>query len=174
MAAACVVLGACAGGARAAEGAGAAESFFFSKEAPVGSADTVANVPAMSNDDDDSPAPDKNREGGGTFRFLEQVGLPAPKMLPVALDPATAATGCIHLIPKSHELGCLNPSHHSGFLTEAMAEAGFGLARSARRQQITSIERGPSCRAPRSHRAPAAHERKLYRVGPNYGPTLGL
>jgi len=90
--AACVVLGACAGGARAAEGAGAAESFFFSKEAPVGSADTVANVPAMSNDDDDSPAPDKNREGGGTFRFLEQVGLPAPKMLPVALDPATAFT----------------------------------------------------------------------------------
>jgi hypothetical protein len=82
-----------------------------------------------------------------------------------ALDPATAATGCIHLIPKSHELGCLNPSHHSGFLTEAMAEAGSGLARGARRQQITPIERGPAV-----HRA----ERKLYRVGPNCGPTLAL
>jgi hypothetical protein len=84
-----VVLGSCAGGACAAE---ETESFFFSKEAPVGSADTVANVPAMSSDDDDSPAPDKNREGGETFRFLEQVGLPEPKMLPVALDPATAFT----------------------------------------------------------------------------------
>jgi phytanoyl-CoA hydroxylase len=39
-----------------------------------------------------------------------------------ALDPATEQTGCIHLIPKSHKLGCVNPSHHSGFLTEQQAD----------------------------------------------------
>jgi len=38
-----------------------------------------------------------------------------------ALDPATAETGCIHLIPRSHKLGVLNPAHHSGFLTEEQA-----------------------------------------------------
>lgn len=27
----------------------------------------------------------------------------------------------IHLIPRSHKLGCINPDHHSGFLTEEQA-----------------------------------------------------
>ena len=28
----------------------------------------------------------------------------------------------IHLIPRSHKLGCINPGHHSGFLTEEQAQ----------------------------------------------------
>ena len=39
-----------------------------------------------------------------------------------ALDPATEETGAVHLIPGSHKLGCINPSHHSGFLTPEQAE----------------------------------------------------
>lgn len=29
-----------------------------------------------------------------------------------ALDPATAANGCVKVVPKSHKLGILNPDHH--------------------------------------------------------------
>ena len=64
-------------------------AFFFTKEAPVGSADTAANAPAVFTDDDDSPAPDKYRPDDNIFDFLSQIG-EKPKMLDVLLDPATA------------------------------------------------------------------------------------
>lgn len=35
-----------------------------------------------------------------------------------ALDPATIANGCVQVIPGSHKLGLVNPSHGSGFLTQ--------------------------------------------------------
>ncbi|GMV82562.1 MAG: hypothetical protein AMXMBFR7_37460 [Planctomycetota bacterium] len=35
-----------------------------------------------------------------------------------ALDPATKANGCVQIIPGSHKLGVINPSHGSGFLSE--------------------------------------------------------
>lgn len=38
-----------------------------------------------------------------------------------ALDPATIANGCVQVIPGSHKLGIVNPSHHSAFLTEEQA-----------------------------------------------------
>jgi phytanoyl-CoA hydroxylase len=38
-----------------------------------------------------------------------------------ALDPATKANGCVKIIPASHKLGVINPSHGSGFLTEQQA-----------------------------------------------------
>jgi ectoine hydroxylase-related dioxygenase (phytanoyl-CoA dioxygenase family) len=38
-----------------------------------------------------------------------------------ALDPATIANGCVQIIPGSHKLGLVNPSHASGFLTEEQA-----------------------------------------------------
>jgi ectoine hydroxylase-related dioxygenase (phytanoyl-CoA dioxygenase family) len=38
-----------------------------------------------------------------------------------ALDPATKANGCVEVIPGSHKLGLINPSHPSGFLTEELA-----------------------------------------------------
>lgn len=38
-----------------------------------------------------------------------------------ALDPATKANGCVQVIPGSHKLGLVNPSHGSGFLTDAQA-----------------------------------------------------
>ena len=38
-----------------------------------------------------------------------------------ALDPATKENGCVEIIPGSHKLGLLNPSHPSGFLTEELA-----------------------------------------------------
>lgn len=38
-----------------------------------------------------------------------------------ALDPATKANGCVQVVPGSHIQGLINPSHLSGFLTEAQA-----------------------------------------------------
>ncbi|HEX5324767.1 MAG TPA: phytanoyl-CoA dioxygenase family protein [Capsulimonadaceae bacterium] len=35
-----------------------------------------------------------------------------------AIDPATIANGCVQVIPGSHKLGRVNPSHNSGYLTE--------------------------------------------------------
>jgi hypothetical protein len=35
-----------------------------------------------------------------------------------ALDPATRANGCVQVIPGSHKLGLINPSHPSAFLTD--------------------------------------------------------
>lgn len=40
-----------------------------------------------------------------------------------ALDPATAANGCVRIIPGSHKLGLVNPGHGSGFLTAEQAAA---------------------------------------------------
>ena len=41
----------------------------------------------------------------------------------LALDPATRENGCVQIISASHRFGVINPSHGSGFLTEAqMAE----------------------------------------------------
>jgi phytanoyl-CoA hydroxylase len=39
-----------------------------------------------------------------------------------ALDPATAVNGCVQVIPGSHKLGIINPSHGSSFLTKEQAE----------------------------------------------------
>jgi hypothetical protein len=38
-----------------------------------------------------------------------------------ALDPATVANGCVQIVRGSHTVGLINPSHGSGFLTEAQA-----------------------------------------------------
>ena len=38
-----------------------------------------------------------------------------------ALDPATKANGCVEVIPGSHKLGLINPSHPSGFLSDELA-----------------------------------------------------
>lgn len=38
-----------------------------------------------------------------------------------ALDPATVANGCVQVVPGSHKLGLINPSHGSGFVTEEQA-----------------------------------------------------
>lgn len=38
-----------------------------------------------------------------------------------ALDPATIGNGCVQIIPGSHKLGVINPSHGSGFLTPELA-----------------------------------------------------
>jgi len=40
-----------------------------------------------------------------------------------ALDPATKANGCVQVIPGSHRHGLINPTHPSGFLSEAQAAA---------------------------------------------------
>lgn len=40
-----------------------------------------------------------------------------------ALDPATKENGCVQVIPRSHRHGLINPSHHSGFLSEAQTAA---------------------------------------------------
>jgi hypothetical protein len=39
-----------------------------------------------------------------------------------AIDSATVENGCVQLIPGSHKLGVVNPSHHSAFLTEDQAQ----------------------------------------------------
>ncbi len=39
-----------------------------------------------------------------------------------ALDPATPQNGCVQIIPRSHQLGLINPDHPSGFLTPQQAE----------------------------------------------------
>ena len=39
-----------------------------------------------------------------------------------ALDPATVANGCVHLIPRTHRK-LVNPSHGSGFLTKEQIES---------------------------------------------------
>jgi len=38
-----------------------------------------------------------------------------------ALDPATVENGCVRVIPGSHAMGVLNPSHESGFLDDTLA-----------------------------------------------------
>lgn len=38
-----------------------------------------------------------------------------------ALDPATIPNGCVQVIPSSHKLGIINPSHPSSFLTPEQA-----------------------------------------------------
>ena len=38
-----------------------------------------------------------------------------------ALDPATQANGCVQVVPASHKLGLINPSHGAGFLTKEQA-----------------------------------------------------
>lgn len=38
-----------------------------------------------------------------------------------ALDPATQENGCVQIVPGSHRLGLLNPSHPAGFLTKEQA-----------------------------------------------------
>lgn len=38
-----------------------------------------------------------------------------------ALDPATKANGCVQILPGSHKQGLVNPSHPSGFLSDAQA-----------------------------------------------------
>jgi len=40
-----------------------------------------------------------------------------------ALDPATRENGCVQVVPRSHRHGLINPSHPSGFLSEAQAAA---------------------------------------------------
>jgi len=37
----------------------------------------------------------------------------------MALDPATSSNGCVEVIPASHLCGLINPSHPSGFLSDA-------------------------------------------------------
>ena len=54
-----------------------------------------------------------------------------------ALDRATIDNGCVQLIPGSHKLGVINPSHHSAFLTEAQAEAH------CRPEQVVNLELEP-------------------------------
>ena len=54
-----------------------------------------------------------------------------------ALDPATIANGCVQVIPGSHALGVINPSHHSGFLTPEQA------AQHATREKIVHLELPP-------------------------------
>ncbi|MDA0323556.1 MAG: phytanoyl-CoA dioxygenase family protein [Verrucomicrobia bacterium] len=39
----------------------------------------------------------------------------------MALDPATKANGCVRIIPRSHRMGVINPSHASGFLADEQA-----------------------------------------------------
>jgi len=39
-----------------------------------------------------------------------------------ALDPATIGNGCVQIVPGSHKLGLINPSHGSGFLTPELAK----------------------------------------------------
>ena len=40
-----------------------------------------------------------------------------------AIDPATIANGCVQVIPKSHRYGLINPTHGTGFLSEAQSAA---------------------------------------------------
>lgn len=44
-----------------------------------------------------------------------------------ALDPATVGNGCVQVVPGSHKLGLINPSHPSGFLTKEQA-ARYAIA----------------------------------------------
>lgn len=39
----------------------------------------------------------------------------------VALDPATIENGCVQVIPRTHNVGLINPAHGSGFLTDEQA-----------------------------------------------------
>jgi phytanoyl-CoA hydroxylase len=39
-----------------------------------------------------------------------------------ALDPATIANGCVQIVPGTHKMGLINPSHGSGFLTPEQAK----------------------------------------------------
>ena len=38
-----------------------------------------------------------------------------------AIDPATVENGCVQVVPGSHRVVVINPSHHSAFLTEEQA-----------------------------------------------------
>ncbi len=40
-----------------------------------------------------------------------------------AMDPATRENGCVQVIPRSHRHGLINPTHPSGFLSQAQAAA---------------------------------------------------
>lgn len=40
-----------------------------------------------------------------------------------AIDPATRENGCVQVIPKSHRHGLINPTHPSGFLSQAQSAA---------------------------------------------------
>lgn len=40
-----------------------------------------------------------------------------------AMDPATVENGCVQVIPGSHRHGLINPTHPSGFLSEAQSAA---------------------------------------------------
>ena len=40
-----------------------------------------------------------------------------------ALDPATRENGCVQVVPGSHRHGLINPTHASGFLSEAQSAA---------------------------------------------------
>jgi len=40
-----------------------------------------------------------------------------------ALDPATKENGCVQILPGSHRHGLINPTHSSGFLSEAQSAA---------------------------------------------------
>ncbi len=39
-----------------------------------------------------------------------------------ALDPATVANGCVQVMPGTHKMGIINPSHMSSFLTKEQAD----------------------------------------------------
>jgi ectoine hydroxylase-related dioxygenase (phytanoyl-CoA dioxygenase family) len=39
----------------------------------------------------------------------------------IALDPAMKSNGCVRIIPRTHNVGLINPSHASGFLTDDQA-----------------------------------------------------
>ncbi len=39
------------------------------------------------------------------------------------MDPATIANGCVQIVPKSHRYGLINPTHPSGFLSQAQSAA---------------------------------------------------
>jgi hypothetical protein len=39
-----------------------------------------------------------------------------------AIDSSNITNGCVKLIPGSHKLGVINPSHHSAFLTEEQTQ----------------------------------------------------
>lgn len=52
----------------------------------------------------------------------------------VALDPATIENGCVQIVPRTHNIGLINPDHPSGFLTEEQA------AKWAPREKVVYVE----------------------------------
>ena len=54
--------------------------------------------------------------------WLALTFIDAQSLLVLSPDSVECCLGCsIHLISRSHKLGCINPDHHSGFLTEDQA-----------------------------------------------------